>query len=105
MNATVASSDTSLTRLSHANQDSFLAQLQSLEDFLSSNNHTFESAMSLLFKNMEKTPETEAKAKDFSRKIRELYQFRDFLIKQRDERNTDSPVASSPIKLRRLARV
>ncbi|MCX6963577.1 MAG: hypothetical protein NTZ08_14200 [Verrucomicrobia bacterium] len=54
---------------------------------------------------MEKTPETDAKANDFSRKIRELYQFRDFLIKQRDERNKDGPVASSPIKLRRLARV
>jgi hypothetical protein len=105
MNSAHSSSDTSLTRLSHANQDSFLAQLKSLEDFLSSNNHTFESAMSLLFKNMEKTPETEAQANDFSRKIRELYQFRDFLIKQRDERNKDGPVASSPIKLRRLARV
>lgn len=105
MNSAHSSSDTSLTRLSHANQDSFLAQLQSLEDFLSSNNHTFESAMSLLFENMEKPPETDAKVKDFSRKIREVYQLRDFLSKQRDERNPDSPVASSPIKLRRLARV
>jgi len=105
MDSTAPSPDKSLTRLSHANQDSFLAQLQSLEDFLASNNHTFESAMSLVFEKMEKIPEVEVKAKDFSRKIRELYQFRDFLIKQRAERNSEGSTAASPIKLRRLARV
>jgi hypothetical protein len=105
MDSKAPSPDQSLIRLSYANQDSLLAQLQSLEDFLSSNNHTFESAMSLLFENMEKTPETEVKAKDFSQKIRELYQLRDFLIKERAQRNVeDSPVVS-PMKLRRLARV
>jgi hypothetical protein len=105
MNTTPQALDESLLRLSHANEESFFSQLKSLEDFLASNNHTLESALAFVFENKTEDPVVEAKAQDISRRTRELYQYRDFLISQRNNSAPEAKTNLAPSRMRRLARV
>ena len=105
MSSHIASADESLTRLLHSSEESFFSQLKTLEDFLASHNHTLESALQLAFSNKDKDSVIEEKADEISRRARELYQYRDFLLDQRHQSEQPIQTNLSPIRMRRLARV
>jgi flagellar basal body-associated protein FliL len=105
MSSNALSADESLARLARANEESFFTQLKTLEDFLASHDHTLESAIQLLYSNKHNDPAIEAKAQEISRRIRELYQFRDFLTSQHDPSQAQIQTNLAPLRLRRLARV
>lgn len=105
MNSHATSADESLTRLLRSSEDSFFSQLKTLEDFLASHNHTLESALQLVFSNKDKDPLIEEKAQEISRRARELYQYRDFLLDQRHQNEQPIQTNLAPMRMRRLARV
>jgi hypothetical protein len=96
----------SMERMNRSAWKNFERELQSLEDYLASKNHTLLSASEFFMQEASATGKSNVDRELAGRKIAELYRFREFLSQQysiRESGNQDT--ALSPSRLRRLARV